>query len=77
MEKLVDPFVELEEAAGVGEGEEDFPDEDGGEGGAKDEVEDKGEAADAEAGGGHGAVVGEDGIEDGSGVGNFLGFAHV
>ena len=77
LEELVDPFVELEETARVGHGEEDFPDENGGDGGAKDEVEDKGEGADAQAGGGHGAVVGEDGIEDGARADVFFGIAHA
>lgn len=76
LEELVDPFVELEETAGVGNREEDSPDEDGGEGGAEDEVEGKGEAADAEAGGGHGAVVGKDGIEDGAGLRFWRGIGH-
>ena len=60
----------------MGHREEDLPDEKSGNGAAKDEVEEEGEAADSESRGRHGAVVGQDGVEDVGGLLICAGFAH-
>ena len=61
----------------MGHREEDLPDEKSGNGAAKDEVEEEGEAADPESRGRHGAVVGQDGVEDVGGLLICAGFAHA